>query len=285
MIPISIVIPTKNEELAIQPLLKTLVGCFSEVFVVDSLSIDRTAELSRAAGATVVDYDWDKKYPKKKQWCLDKLPLETDWVLFVDADESLPPSLIQELANLCESGSIDECDAYDITLDYMWQGKLLRHGQSVVKRALLQRTRCHFPVVDDLAAPGMGEQEGHYQPVADRVGTLQARIRHDDPDPLADWFSRHNRYSDWEAYLRSRPEVRNDVRRLRSRQGQIFERMPMKSLVILLYNLLLKQGWRDGRAGLEYAVALAFYQWQIGVKTNERIRRDDAFKLSAGRQR
>jgi len=59
----------------------------------------------------------------------------------------------------------------------------------------------------------------------------------------------------------------------------------MKSLVILLYNLLLKQGWRDGRAGLEYAVALAFYQWQIGVKTNERIRRDDAFKLSAGRQR
>ena len=266
MIPISVVIPTKNEERAISPLLNALVGRFLEVFVVDSVSVDRTVEFSRRAGATVVDFDWDSKYPKKKQWCLEKLPLETNWVLFVDADESLPSALIEEMRDLCESGSIDDFDAYDITLDYVWQGKLLRHGQSVVKRALVHRARCRFPVLDDLAAPGMGEQEGHYQPVAARVGSLRGRIRHDDPDPFADWFSRHNRYSDWEAYLRSRPELRDDVRKLRSRQGQKFERMPLKPLVILLYNLLVKQGWRDGSAGLEYALALCFYQWQIGVK-------------------
>ena len=266
VIPVAIVIPTKNEERAISPLLNVLVGRFQEVIVVDSLSADRTVELSRRAGATAVDFDWDGKYPKKKQWCLEHLLLANSWVLFVDADESLSEALIVEIRDLCESGLIDDFDAYDITLDYVWQGKLLRHGQSVVKRALVHRTRCKFPVLDDLGAPGMGEQEGHYQPVASRVGSLRGRIRHDDPDPLADWFSRHNRYSDWEAYLRSQPGLREEVKKLRSRQGQRFERMPLKPLVIFLYNLLVKQGWRDGRAGLEYALALCFYQWQIGVK-------------------
>jgi len=117
----------------------------------------------------------------------------------------------------------------------------------------------------------MGEQEGHYQPVAHGpVRRLRAKIIHADPDPLNDWFARHNRYSDWEAHLRATGVGKRQVRRYRSRQGRVFDALPGKPLIIFLYNYVWRSGWRDGQPGFEYAVALAFYQWQIALKTRER---------------
>ena len=45
-------------------------------------------------------------------------------------------------------------------------GRVLRHGLANNKLALFDRRAFVFPVVGDLDLPGMGEIEGHYQPVA-----------------------------------------------------------------------------------------------------------------------
>jgi len=129
----------------------------------------------------------------------------------------------------------------------------------------------------------MGEQEGHYQPVtAHPVGRLKHRLRHADLDPLSSWFARHNRYSDWEAYLRADPAVRDEVARLRSRQGRLFDRIPGKPLLFFLYCYVLRGGFLDGRAGLDYAMALAFYYWQVSLKTRERTRTGEKQRVTAG---
>lgn len=261
------VVPTKNEELAIQACLEGLED-FAEVIVLDSDSTDKTQEIARRLGAQVKNFTWNRGYPKKKQWALENLEVSFPWVLFIDADERPSKPLVDEIRRLISGDPADA--AYDIPLEYRFSGQTLNHGHRVVKRCLMRRDLAHFPEIDDLAAPGMGEQEGHYQPkVTGSVGSLRSVLIHDDPDPLSSWVARHNRYSDWEAYLRLHPSVQRQVRGLRTPQGALFDRVPGKPLVFFLYSYVVRAGWRDGRAGLDYALALAFYYWLIDAKVRE----------------
>lgn len=95
-IPVSVVVMTKNEERNIAKCLKALVE-FDEVFVVDSNSTDATCSIATAMGARVSNFQWDGKYPKKKQWCLEQLPFTHPVVLYVDADEEMTPGLAAEI--------------------------------------------------------------------------------------------------------------------------------------------------------------------------------------------
>ena len=125
-------------------------------------------------------------------------------------------------------------------------------------------------MIDDLNAPGIREVEGHYQPETSwPIGKLRARIVHDDRDPVTSWFARHNRYSDWEAYLRTNPALRDEVASKRTAKGRLFDAIPLKPLLFFGYAYIARAGFLDGRAGFDYATALATYYWQIGVKTRE----------------
>jgi glycosyltransferase involved in cell wall biosynthesis len=271
-LPITVLIQTKNEEAGIRACVLGL-GDFGEVIVVDSDSTDRTKEIARELGANVVNFSWNGAYPKKKQWQLDNVNTAHEWVLFMDADETPTPELVEELRAKLHALSSSTVAAVDIPLSYVFAGRTLRHGHRVVKRALVRRGRVRFPVVDDLGAPGMGELEGHYQPEADGgITATEFRILHHDVDPVRTWFDRHNKYSDWEAYLRTSPNAKGAVGLLRSRQGQLFDHLPGKPLIFFLYSYVLRCGFLDGRAGLDYALALSGYYWQIGLKTRERHR-------------
>jgi glycosyltransferase involved in cell wall biosynthesis len=266
-LPIVVVIPTKNEEANIETTVKSVLDDFEAVVVVDSASTDRTVEIASGLGAEVASYVWDGRYPKKKQWCLDRIRTDIRWVLFLDGDEVPGPGLVDELRSVF-SRPVDVA-AFDIPLSYYFAGRPLRHGYTVVKRSLLDRERSSYPTVDDLDAPGMGEQEGHYQPLAAPVGALSARIEHRDLDPVRSWFQRHNRYSDWEAWLALHPDVEAQVRALKSRQGQLFAMVPFKPALFFLYAYVYRRGFLDGRSGLDYALALSFYRWQIALKVRE----------------
>lgn len=267
-LPVVVVIPTKNEAENIVAAVRSVVGRCEAVVVVDSDSTDDTRALAEKEGAQVVPYVWDSRYPKKKQWCLDNVRTDVDWVLFLDGDETAGAPLLAELDRVFSAPPVRPA-AFDIPLGYWFAGRRLRHGHTIVKRALLDRTRCRFPEPDDLDAPGMGEQEGHYQPLAESVAALRAPIEHRDLDPVRTWFERHNRYSDWEAWLEHRPRVREQIRKAKTRQGQLFHRAPLKPLVSFAYAYVYKRGFLDGRAGLDYALAMSFYRWQIGLKARE----------------
>ena len=95
-INVTVVIPTRNEARHLARCLDA-VRRFSEVYVVDSHSTDSTVEIARAFGAEVVQFDYHGGWPKKRQWALDSLPFENDWVLLLDADEVLTPDLADEI--------------------------------------------------------------------------------------------------------------------------------------------------------------------------------------------
>lgn len=272
---VSVLVQTKNEAVGIEACMQG-VRDFDEVIVVDSNSEDSTAILAERAGARVINFSWNGKYPKKKQWQLENVKTQHDWILFLDADEYPTREFLDAIPALLAEAGRGNIRAFDLQLNYSFDGRVLRHGHRVVKRALVHRDFVQFPAVEDLDAPGMGELEGHYQPVVQGgIRRVKNALLHDDKDPIRTWFQRHNNYSDWEASLRTRPEARKGIARLRSRQGSVFDLVPGKSLAFFIYSYLLRRGFLDGLPGLNYAVALSFYYWQINMKTRE-LRRGTA---------
>ena len=97
-VPVSVIVPTKNEEKNLPECLDALRWA-DEVFVVDSRSTDRTAEIAQQFGAQFVPFDYDGGWPRKKNWAIRNLPHRNDWLLIVDADERVTDALACEIAD------------------------------------------------------------------------------------------------------------------------------------------------------------------------------------------
>lgn len=274
-IPVSVIVMTKDEERNLPECLASL-GRFGEVFVVDSGSRDRTPEIARESGASLINFQWNRRYPKKKQWCLENLPFTHTWVLYVDADERVTEELALEIERVIgdRSGRLADYSGFYVAEDYVFLGRTLRYGHRTHKLVLHDRRRSHFPDYDDLDADNMWEVEGHYQPIVKgRVGTLRAHLIHNDCSSLYEYFARHNRYSDWEAVLNTKGAQLGRAQAqagARTHAARLFAMLPLKPLTFFLYSYVLKRGFLDGAAGFHYALAKSFYYWQIGVKTKER---------------
>lgn len=107
---ISIVIPAFNEErLLAQTLAEinrarvafTAAGFTSELIVCDNNSTDRTAEIARAAGATVVFEPINQIGRARNRGAA---AAAGDWLLFIDADSHPSPELFTDVAATIQSG-------------------------------------------------------------------------------------------------------------------------------------------------------------------------------------
>lgn len=65
----TVAIPVRNEEANLARCLERL-SRFAKVVVIDSGSTDQTREIAVRFGARVVDFRWDGRYPKKRNWFL-----------------------------------------------------------------------------------------------------------------------------------------------------------------------------------------------------------------------
>lgn len=261
---------TKNEEKNIVKCLRS-VSSFDQIFVVDSSSTDRTRELATSLGAEVFDFKWNGKYPKKKQWCLENLPFRNDWVFYVDADEEVYPETAREIHDVLLKKTAHT--GYFAAYDYVFSGKVLKHGHQVFKLVLFNRHKGRFIDYDDLAASNMWEVEGHYQPRIDgSTGILKNKLLHNDHDSLFHYFARHNRYSDWEAVVRSNDAIvktEEAQQRLRKIMKVVFNALPFQGFIAFVHSFIFKFGFLDGRAGLDFALSRAFYYWQVSIKKRE----------------
>ena len=86
--PLSVLVPVKNEAANLPDCLAS-VSFAREIVVVDSASTDNTTAIAEEAGARVVQFVWNGKFPRKKNWALENVPWQHEWVLIVDADERI----------------------------------------------------------------------------------------------------------------------------------------------------------------------------------------------------
>jgi len=85
---LSLCIITKDEEPSFPSCIKSMEGTADEVIVADIGSGNRTPELAKQAGATVYRPVWEDDFSKIKNFCMDRAA--GDWVLFLQADETIP---------------------------------------------------------------------------------------------------------------------------------------------------------------------------------------------------
>lgn len=97
MLDISIIILTYNEELHIRRCIENVKSFAKKIYIIDSLSTDRTVEISRQLGAEVISHAWPGNQAAQFNWALEHIQVTTEWVLRLDADEYLLPELIEEL--------------------------------------------------------------------------------------------------------------------------------------------------------------------------------------------
>ncbi|MCM2344548.1 MAG: glycosyltransferase family 2 protein [Alphaproteobacteria bacterium] len=251
-IPVAVLVTTRNEEARIVPCLQALQD-FSEIVVIDSASTDRTVQRAQVGGARVVNFVWDKTYPKKRQWCLDHLELAHDWILFIDADEMMTSALADEIRQTIKAPA---CSGYFIKGRYVVAGQVLRHGLCNDKLVLFDRRCFRFPVVNDLDIQGMGEMEGHYQPVAihgEEIGRLKSFMLHYAYNGGESWEARHRRYAQWEADMNARQAWPVDPVASRQKLKEMFRALPCRGLIAFVYSYLVKGGFLDGVAGFRLA--------------------------------
>jgi glycosyltransferase involved in cell wall biosynthesis len=100
-VPLSVLVPTRNEREQIAECLAT-VGWAAEVVVVDSESTDGTGKRAGRLGAKVWTRRFDG-YGPQKNWALERLA--HPWALCVDADERVSPELAREIQEVIRGGA------------------------------------------------------------------------------------------------------------------------------------------------------------------------------------
>lgn len=132
MLDISVIILTYNEEIHIRRCLENVNRFASKVFVVDCFSTDRTAEIATDLGAEVVEHKWPGNQAAQFNWALNNLPISTQWVLRLDADEYLLPELVQELQDKLPSLP-DDVSGVIFNRRHIFMGEWMKRGIYPVK--------------------------------------------------------------------------------------------------------------------------------------------------------
>jgi len=275
---ISVLIPTLNERRNIADCLAT-VGWATEVVIVDSGSNDGTQELARAAGARVVDFKWNGRFPKKKNWALENIPWKNEWVLILDADERITPELANEILDEIRS---PRADGYFINRRFMFLGRWIKHcGYYPSWNLRLFRHRQGRYEKLHSGDTGSGDNEVHEHVV---LGGTTEHLKNDMlhfayPD-IHTWIEKHNRYSNWEAQvevggLGAGGETQAIGSRLAKRRAlrEWSRRMPFRPTLRFLYSYVLKRGFLDGYPGYIFCRLLATYEMLNVFKAFELRRR------------
>lgn len=276
-VPLSVLVPTRNEERNIERCLRS-VSWAAQVFVVDSHSTDRTAEIAREMGADVIPFRWDGRGPRKKNWGLDNLSWANEWVLVVDADEEVSDPLRKEISAALTNGP--RFEAYSIPYQYYFLGRLIRHGAPLRKLILFRHRLARFEQTAVPEVTGYDVELHEYPVVRGRTGKLAAHMIHHDFDDLHHYFDRHNIYSDWEALLRTRYRDRDRSGEIKGRifgsaterrrfAKRLFLGLPGKPVIYFLYSYVLHAGFLDGHEGFAFNILKAFYWYQISLKEYE----------------
>jgi glycosyltransferase involved in cell wall biosynthesis len=275
-LPISVIVPVRNEARNLPRCLDSLRGV-GEVYVIDSHSTDATCEIARSHGARVVQFDYQGGWPKKRQWALDTLSFVHDWILLLDADETLTPELIAEIGQAIANPGID---GYHIALRMYFLGRVLRHGDSSFsKLSLFRKGKGHFECRLKDQNASMCDMEVHEHVVVDGPTVrLSHPLVHHNIDSLSRYIQKHDSYSNWEAGVWAQkqaiaeevaPGLRGSQAQRRRWLKAKLMNFPGSPILFFLYKYFFRLGLLDGRPGLTYAVFQATQLFHIKAKLFE----------------
>jgi len=275
-VPLSVIIPVKNEAINIGACLKS-VDWADQIFVVDSQSADETAYIAEQLGANVVQFHYNGGWPKKKNWAIKNLPIKNEWILIIDADERVTSALRQEIT---QAISDVKYNGYYMRWKLMFLGRWMKrcwsHGWML---RLFRKGKAEY---EDLSMRSQGgwDNEVHENIVVKgKTYFLKGYLLHESQKDLSFWIKKQNEFSDWNAIRRFRqirepfPKISyfwsHDPLERRKLLKHFFLLCPGKPLIIFIYLYFIKLGVLDGKEGLYFCALRAMHELNINAKMFE----------------
>ena len=269
---LSVAIVTLNEE---ENLARTLasVAWAEEIVVVDSGSTDRTVEIARNYGATVIEREWPG-FAAQKNFAISQCT--GTWILTLDADEELTPELQQQVRTVLNSNP--PTDAFYLKRRNCFLGRWIKHGGFYPdpKLRLFRRSAANFA-----QTPRFAERPVHEVIAFDGVSdTLDFDIVHHAYPTLTHYIEHMDRYSNLGAeILVARGKTS------RSWIGFVVN-MVIAPQLNFVWNYFFRLGFLDGREGLLLHLYHATYSswkyakaWEISHRKISGEKCDDSAKV------
>lgn len=243
---ISAVVLAKNEEKHIEACLRSLAWC-DERIVIDDKSEDNTREIAKKLGATVYEHSLENDFSKQRNFALEIA--KGDWVLFLDADERVSPSLLSEITSVLHqqrSFIYEHVNGFFIPRrDIMW-GKPLKHGEAGNTKLLR------------LARKTAGKWQGKVHEiwnVKGKVGALKNPILHYPHESVETFLKEINYYTD----------IRSKELYAKGKKASFFSIIAYPKLKFL-YNYIFLRGFLDGIPGFITAMLMSFHSFLARAK-------------------
>ncbi len=234
------VIIAKNEAASLPECLASLKFC-DRILVIDNQSADATAKVALALHARVLKFAVSGDFAMERNFALDQV--KSGWVLFVDADETVPADLAQEIVNAIKNPRIH---GYFLPrIDFMW-GRQLKYGDTGTVNLLR------------LGQAGQGRWSGRVHEtwqISGPAGRLSHPLIHRPHPTLEKFLQKINFYSS------VRAGELYDAKKTAS-IWQVIVYPPAK----FVFLWLVKLGFLDGMPGLIHAMTMAFYTFLVRGK-------------------
>ncbi|UCS93977.1 glycosyltransferase family 2 protein [Echinicola marina] len=250
---ITTIILTYNEAAHIERCIANVWAVSAKVIVVDSHSTDGTVAIAEQSGAQVVQHVWPGNQAAQFNWALDNLPIQTQWVLRLDADEYLLPELRQEIGSLLP-GIDASVNGIIFKRRHIFLGKWVKKGTYPVNLLRLFRygkAVCEQRWMDE-----------HIQLLEGKTITAQHDFVDHNLHSIGWWTSKHNGYAireavellDVEFHLLEQSKVPGQLgeQAVAKRKRKLqYVKQPLfwRSFAYFIYRYLLKGGFTEGKEG------------------------------------
>jgi len=249
---IAVIILTYNEELNIAQALESVQEWARQIFVLDSYSTDRTLEIAGRYPCTIVQNRFED-YSKQRNFALEHLPIVTEWVFFLDADEWIPRELKEEISALVASNPPQ--NGFFANRRLIWMGRWIRRGYYptwILRLFRIGKARCEDRSVNEHIV------------VEGKTGYLINDFIHEDRKGVTDWITKHNGYATREALeLFKNPTTDRQIdvqfwgtqaERKRWLRYRVWNRLPPlgRPVLYFIYRFIIRGGFFDGKTAFAY---------------------------------
>lgn len=285
MIPVTLLVTTRNEAANIERCLRSAHQFVDQIFVIDSDSEDETVSIARKYAEVVnLPYDHSKIIPWIYQWGLENLPIRNEWVMILEADQMLTPELKTELQEVFARGSIKE-DGFYVRRQQVFRRKALRFG-GYGSKYMLKLFRRDAGELDP-------EETDTRVYVKGFVGRLRSPIIEENKkeDEILFYLQKHLRYAD--VFAREELQRREEGFKWKQQPRlfgtpdqrvlwlkQLFFGLPLyvRPFIYFFYRYVILLGFLDGKQGAIFHFMQAFWfrlVWDIRL---EELKKKEEFE-------
>lgn len=284
---IDLIVLTYNEEVNLEYCLKSVSGLMKNIFVVDSGSTDRTVAIAREFGAQVFTHAFTNQ-AEQFNWALENLPIQSDWVLRLDADEYLSDELRAELAHTLPALPNEITGLY-LKRRMIFLGRWIRYGGYYPTWLLRVFRR-------GKAQSELAEMDEHIVLLEGSARRLTNDFSDHNRKGLSAWLLKHEAYASRQVrvLLRGQKEQEtggvepkffgNQTERKRWLRHKFYGRAPLftRAFLYFIYRYFLRLGILDGLPGLIFHFLHAgWYFFYIDAKVYEGRLNSDTLQASA----